>query len=121
MSTRDDVKTVLDGLFIPLTPEGMAAIHATRSLPPTIEPWAAWPVWVSTTWRTVAIADETWTVIVALPAADADTWAASGDDALEPVREALMKVGGVMRAEPIALAVGDNAATVPAIAYTLEV
>ena len=118
MTTRDDVVTVLDGLVIPNTG---GTIRATRSLPPTIEPWAAWPVWVSTSWRTVAIADETWTVILALPAADTDTWASSGDAALEPVRVALMKVGGVMRAEPIALAVGDNAATVPAIAYTLEV
>lgn len=119
MSTRDDVVTVLDGLQLVL-PDSTVTVRASRALPATIDAWHAWPVWVSTTWRTVAIADETWTVLLVLPAGDADAWSTAGEQALEPVREALMGLGGVMRAEPIALAVGDNATTVPALAYTLE-
>lgn len=119
MSARDDVVTVLDGLAIDL-PDGAVTIHCHRALPPTIDAWVAWVVWVSTTWRTVAVADETWTVLLVLPAADSDAWSTAGEQALWPVRDQLSKVGGVMRAEPIALSVGDNATTMPAMAYTLE-
>lgn len=120
MSTRDDVVTVLDGLELQL-PDGAVTLQASRAIPATIDAWSCWPVWQSTTWRTVAISDETWTVLLVLPAGDADAWSTAGEQALEPVRVALMKLGGVMRAEPIALAVGDNATTVPALAFTLEV
>lgn len=119
MTVRDDVVTVLDGMQLQL-PDGTVTIRAFRALPPTIDAWTAWVVWGFTIWRTVAIADDSWTVLLALPAADADAFSTAGEVAKEPVRQQLMKVGGVMRCEPIALSVGDNATTVPALAYTLE-
>ena len=119
MSTRDDVVTVLDGLELQLA-DGTVTISAYPVQPGTVDAWSAWTVWASTTWRTVAIADDSWTVVVALPGSDPGTVAAAADAAREPVREALMKLGGVMRCEPITLAVGDQATTVTMLAYSLE-
>lgn len=118
MSTRQDIATVLDGLVVDV--DGSDVVLAAHpQLPDAIDAYTAWPVWVSTRWLTACVSEDTWNVLVTLPAADADAWATSGSALLDPVREALSKVGGVERAEPIAIAIGDNSTTVPALAFTL--
>jgi hypothetical protein len=120
MSTRDDIATVLDGLPVDLDGEAHT-IDAYPALPSTIQPFTAWPVWQSSSWRSACIVEEGWRVIIVLPASSSDAWADTGDALIEPARDVLSKVGAVLRVEPIALAIGDNVQTVPALAFTLNV
>jgi hypothetical protein len=121
MSTRQDIATVLDGLTVDPGDGGEPIVLAAYpQLPDSIGPYTAWPVWASTAWLTRCVSEDTWQVLVALPASSSDAWADSGDLLLDPVRDALSKVGGVTRAEPVALAVGDQSQTVPALAFTLD-
>lgn len=78
-------------------------------------PFTAWPEWradnaAGEDWHM----SSSWSVIVVLPAEDAQSWT----EALRrPVHVALGKLGRVDRTEPVTIAAGD--ATVPAIRYAL--
>jgi hypothetical protein len=121
MSVRDDVVSALDGLTVDLGPgSAPAVITALTRVPDNFAAFTAWPVWVATTFRTACIADETWQVLVTLTAGVPDAWSAEGDALLWPVREALLKVGGVISAEPVRLTIGDASQIVPALRYTLN-
>ena len=120
MTTRDDISTVLDVRPVELDGEPHT-LDAYPALPSTIQPFTSWPVWRSSTWLSACIVAEEWRVIITLPASGSDAWADTGDALIEPARDQLSKVGAVVRVEPIALAVGDNTQTVPALAFTLNV
>src|SRR5690349_22449238 len=75
--------------------------HSTR--PAALAVWQAFPDWVSATWRTRCVVERTWSVYVILPAADPDAWASATDAALNAVRDALVPIGAVIRAEPVSL------------------
>lgn len=119
MSTRDDIATLLDGLTLDVAGESVT-LAAFPQLPETIQPWTAWPVWSGAVWISACVADESWRVLVVLPASGSEASADALDAALWPVREQLQKLGAVPRADPIALAVGDQSQTMPALAYTLN-
>jgi len=119
VSTRDDVAAALDGLAVDVGGE-LVTLTAYPQLPETIQPWTAWPVWAGAHWISACVADESWRVLLVLPASGSEAQADALDAALWPVRDALVKLGAVTRADPIALAAGDQAQTLPAIAYQLE-
>lgn len=122
MSTRDDVVAALDGLTVELAPDrpGPAVITAYPHVPDHVSAYTAWPVWVSATFRTACVADESWHVLVTLTAGDADAWSDDADRLLWPVRDALLKVGGIAVAEPVRLPIGDASQAVPALRFTLN-
>jgi hypothetical protein len=120
MSTRDDIATVLDGLPVELDGEPHT-VDAYPALPASIQPFTSWPVWQSSSWLTACVIAEEWRVFVTLPAGTSDAWADTGDALIGPVRDALLKVGAVQRVEPVALAVGDQTQTVPALVFSLNV
>jgi hypothetical protein len=121
MSVRDDVVAALDGLTVDLgTERPPAVIAAVPHVPSAFAAYTAWPVWVTTTFRTACIADERWQVLLTLTAGDPDAWSDDGDRLLWPVRDALLKVGGVITVEPVRLTIGDASQIVPALRYTLD-
>lgn len=121
MSTRADIAAALDGLTVDLGPDYPPAVLAGWQYPPdSLQPFAAWPVWVATTYRTACIAEDSWQVLVVLPGGVRDAWAAYGEALLLPVRDALSKVGGVPRCEPVTLTSGDGTQVIPAMGYTLN-
>ena len=120
MSTREDIAAALDGIVVDL--DGTTyAVDAYPALPSTIQPFTSWPIWQATTWLSACIAEEEWRVALTLPASSSDAWAETGDELIEPVRTALLKVGAVLRVEPVALAVGDQSQSVPTLMFTLNV
>ena len=118
MSTREDVVAVLDGLVVDLD-DGTATIVASQRIPDQPQAFTAWPVWAFTTWRTRCVDESQWSVLVALPGGVPDAWAANGDAVMGPVRDALSKIGGVMRCEPVAIPYGDGGQVIPALSFTL--
>ena len=89
--------------------------------PPTVAPYAAWPVWSAT--RPLGTLDclayETdWTIAVALPGADAQTWSANGDALVDEVLVALDRYH-VDRVEPGQVLVADGA-NVPCLRFTIS-
>ena len=119
MSTRAEVVTVLDGLQVVLDDSSTVSLTASESTPDSLQPFSAWTVWVSTTWRTRCVDESTWQVLVTLSGGAPDAWVV-GDQLLGPIRDALSKVGGVQRAEPVVIPSGDGGAAVPALAFTLN-
>lgn len=119
MSTREDVVDVLDGLVVDLDDGRSAAVVAFPRVPDQLQPFTAWPVWAFTTWRTACVDESQWQVLVTLPGGVPDAWSANGDQIMTPIRDALSKIGGVMRAEPVAIPSGDAGQTIPALAFTL--
>lgn len=89
--------------------------HLTRPAVPSA--YDAWPVWVAT--RPVAMcANETdWTVLVALPGSDPQTWAANGDELTEAVAAALDD-HAVTRIEPVSILMAEGQ-SMPGLSYTL--
>ena len=121
MTTREDVVDVLDGLVIDLGGGQSAVVVASTRVPDSIQAFTAWPVWAFTTWRSACVAAVEWQVLVALPGGVPDAWSTYGDAAIEPVRDALSKLGGVMRSEPVAIPSGDGGGAIPALAFILDV
>ena len=121
MTTREDVVRVLDGLVLDLGGGESAVVVGSPRVPDQIQAFTAWPVWAFTTWRSACVAAVEWTVLVALPGGVPDAWSANGDATIPQVRDALSKLGGVMRCEPVAIPSGDGGAAIPALAFTLDV
>ena len=118
MSARGDVVAVLDGLVVEVDGEPMTVV-AFPHVPDSMQALTAWPVWAFTTWRTKCIAEETFQVLVTLPGGVPDAWSTYGDAVTGPIRDALSKLGGVMRCEPVAVPSINGGATIPALAFTL--
>lgn len=116
--TRDDIAGALAGVTV--TWDGTAhQLAPTSAQPPALAAWQAWPDWQSAQWLTACVVERTWQVFVILPTADAQTWTSATDAVLNAVRAALLKVGHVSRAEPIALVAAEQSMTMPAVAFTL--
>lgn len=118
MSTRSAIAAVLSTVVVDADGDQLAVTGAEQA-PGTWSPGVAWPVWMSSTWLTVCVVERTWRVCVVLPAGDAATWTGVAEALLDPVRDALEKVGHVQRAEPITLTSGDPGATSPGLAFTV--
>lgn len=108
----DGVTAVVDGVDVTLTGYPVQ--------PPTVAPYAAWPVWSAT--RPLGTLDclayETdWVVAVALPGADAQTWSVNGDALVDAVLTALERYH-VDRVEPGQVLVAD-AAPIPCLRFTI--
>lgn len=119
MSIRNAIADALDGLALDV-PEGRVTLAGFANMPDVFDAFAAWPVWVSSSWRSACEIDETWQVLVTLPSGDAAVWSDLAEPILTPVRDALLRVGAVTRAEPVNLMLGDPSSAIPALAYTLQ-
>ena len=119
MTTREDVVAVLDGLTVELGNGESAVVAAFTRAPDQPQAFTAWPVWAFTTWRSACVDEAQWSVLVTLPGGVPDAWSANGDVILGPVRDALSKIGGVMRCEPVAIPYGDGGPAIPALSFTL--
>jgi hypothetical protein len=87
--------------------------------PAALALWQAFPDWGSAIWRTACLIERTWQVYVILPAADPASWAEATDEAINAIRDQLIRLGAVTRVEPIALVAADQALTMPALNFTL--
>jgi hypothetical protein len=118
MTTREQIAAALSEVEI--TWNGRAHLldgHAYR--PASLAVWQAFCDWQAATWLTGCHIEMSWQVYVILPASDPEAWATATDSALSPVRDRLIQIGKVSRAEPIALVASDQALTMPAINFTL--
>lgn len=116
--TRADLAAALTGVTAtyggaPVTLTGYAY------QPPSLAMWQAWPDWQAATWLTGCLIERTWQIFVILPAPDAAGWTEATDAILNAVRDALIPLGQVQRAEPIALVAADQGTTMPAVAFTV--
>jgi hypothetical protein len=116
--TRADIAAVLDGLVITYAGQDHV-LSATPSQPAALAVWQAWPDWQSAAWLSACAIERTWLVYVILPAADPVSWTEGTDAILTPVRNALIQLGQVQRAEPIALVAAEQSLTMPAVSFTL--
>lgn len=89
--------------------------HPTQPAVPSA--YDAWPVWVATRPVAMCAAETDWTVLVALPGSDPQTWAATGDELTEAVAEAL-SAHGVTRIEPVTILMAEGQ-SMPGLSYTL--
>lgn len=119
MTTREDVVTVLDGLVVDLGDGQVGTVVASTRAPDQPQAFTAWPVWAFTTWRSACVDESQWSVLVVLPGGVPDAWSANGDAVMGPVRDALSKIGGVMRCEPVAIPFGDGGPALPALSFVL--
>lgn len=120
MSARERLADAVAGLALDVDGEPVV-IDAITNAPEGMDPWQAWPVWQSSTWRTRCIREDEWLVLVTLPNAGAASFTPGAETLLEALREALSAVGGVTRAEPAQVPIGDASTTVPALALTVIV
>jgi hypothetical protein len=116
--TRLDIAGALDGITVPWSDE-TRTITATAAQPAALSVWQAWPDWQSSRWLSMCAIERTWLVYVILPAADAPSWTEATDAILNRVRTALIPLGQVQRAEPVALRMADQSISLPAVAFTL--
>lgn len=116
--TREDIADALDGLQI-VYGGNVYALTGTTHQPAALAVWQAWPDWQSRIWLTACVRENVWSVYVILPAADAATWTEATDAVIEDVRSALIALGHVSRAEPIALVAADQGLTMPAVNFAL--
>lgn len=117
--TREEIAAALDGLPVTWSGEDHN-LSGTPSQPAALAVWQAWPDWQSAAWLTGCIIERTWNVFVILPSGDAYSWTTATDAVLNTVRNALIVLGRVSRAEPIALVAANQALTMPAISFTLQ-
>lgn len=116
--TRADIAAALDGLAIDYG-GAPAALAATPYRPAALAVWAVWPDWQSAMWINACVVQRSWQVFVILPAVDPPAWTEATDAVLGAVHDALVPLGQVQRAEPIALVAAEQALTMPAVAFTL--
>lgn len=116
--TRHDIAAAMTGVTVTWSGQDYE-LTGTPAQPAALAVWQAWPDWQAAEWLTRCVMQRTWQVFVILPAGDADAWTGAADSAMENVRAALIPLGQVTRAEPIALVAGNQALTMPALAFTL--
>jgi len=115
---RGDLVAMLDGVTAPVG-AGTATLAAHAVKPPTPVAYDCWPVWQATRPVTMCGYEIDWTVFVALPGPDAQTWVANGDPLVAAVMAALDTVD-VQRVEPVQLPVTEGQA-MPALQFTLTI
>ncbi len=115
---RGDLVAMLHGVTAPVG-AGTATLAAHEVKPPTPVAYDCWPVWQATRPVTMCGYEIDWTVFVALPGPDAQTWVANGDPLVAAVLAALADVD-VQRVEPVQLPVTEGQA-MPALQLTLTI
>jgi hypothetical protein len=115
---RGDLVAMLHGVTAPVG-AGTATLAAHEVKPPTPVAYDCWPVWQATRPVTMCGYEIDWTVFVALPGPDAQTWVANGDPLVAAVMAALDTVD-VQRVEPVQLPVTEGQA-MPALQLTLTI
>lgn len=116
--TRADIAAALDGVTVVWSGQDHQ-LAGSESQPPALSVWQAWPDWQSAEWFSACLIQRTWSVYVILPAGDAQAWTTATDAVLTAVRDALVMLGQVQRAEPIALVAAEQSLTMPAVNFTL--
>jgi hypothetical protein len=115
---RDALVLMLDGVTAPVD-AGTATLAAHPVKPPSPVAYDCWPVWQATRPTGMCIYEIDWTVFVALPGADAQTWVANGDPLVAAVLDALDAVD-VQRVEPVQIPIADQQG-MPALQLTLTI
>jgi hypothetical protein len=115
---RGDLVAMLNGVTAPVG-AGTATLAAHEVKPPSPVAYDCWPVWQATRPTGMCIYEIDWTVFVALPGADAQTWVANGDPLVAAVMAALDTVD-VQRVEPVQIPVTEGQA-MPALQLTLTI
>lgn len=118
MISRQDIADALSRVTIiwdgqPYQVDGQPVRPAALAL------WQGFPDWQAATWVGRCVIERTWAVYLILPAADPASFAEATDNALDAIRDELIKLGQVSRAEPIALVSADQGVTMPALNFTL--
>lgn len=98
--------------------DGVGTIHATPAAPDSPTAGAAWPQWTQTTFdgHLCAPSRYAFSVYVVLPAGDAETTVAAGDQAVTDAAPALRRVADIDAAEPVLITFGDST-TMPGIRF----
>jgi hypothetical protein len=113
MSRRDDLAAALSAI---------AGIDAKSYPPDTAHPGECWPMWQRTTWLTDCSHEETWQILVVLPAGAPAATAEASDALLDPIFEALSDVGAYIdAAEPAFMTGQDGGAPIPLLRVTARI
>lgn len=115
---RGDLVAMLDGVTAPVG-DGTATLAAHPVKPPSLVAYDCWPVWQATRPTGMCAYEIDWTVFVALPGPDAQTWVANGDPLVAAVMDAL-DTADVQRVEPVQIPVTEGQA-MPALQLTLTI
>jgi len=115
---RGEIVTALDGLTVTIDGANHV-LRATPTQPRTVEPYTCWPVWVASRPVTWCVSELDWTVLVALPGPDPQTFVAAGDQLTEVVTAAL-EDWQLTRIEPVQILVGDGQA-IPGLQFAITI
>lgn len=117
MSVRDDLAAAVT---IDTTVDGQPVhVAGYPRMPETPSPYDAWPVWSGDAWLTDYHVDETWRVLVALPAGAPDVWVDAGDTLRGDLGQILTKFGRV-ECVPVQLLVAQSGPS-PALQFTITI
>lgn len=98
-------------------------LAGSPTVPETIAPGAAWPVWVSTRYlnmRTDGPRETKWRAFVALPNASSATPIEAADPLIEAVGNALSSIGlRIDLIEPVRSEASPEGASIPLLRYSL--
>lgn len=117
MGQREEIANALRGVTVTWS-GGTAELAPSPIRPAALALWQAFPDWQSARWLTRCIPEHTWNVYVILPT-DPEAFTSATDALLDPVREALARLGLVQQASPIALVSAEQALTMPALNFQL--
>lgn len=115
---RSDICAALHGLAV--TVDGVdqtLTAHPTRPNTPTA--YDCWPNWVAIRPVAMCVSEIDWTVLVALPGPDAQSYVAAGDDLIETVMAAL-DAWQLTRVEPVQILLGE-AQAMPGLQFALTI
>jgi len=115
--TRDDLAAAVT---LSTTVDGQPVnVKGYPRMPDTPGPYDAWPVWTGDVWLTDYHVDETWRVLIQLPAGAPDVWVDAGDTLRTDVGQALIKFGRV-ECRPVQVLVAQGSPS-PALEFTVQV
>lgn len=115
---RAQICAALHGLAVTIDGDATTlTAHATR--PPTPMAFDCWPVWQATRPVAMCVAEIDWSVLVALPGPDAQSFVAAGDELSDAIAQALDD-WQLTRVEPVQILVAD-AQAIPGLQFALTI
>lgn len=100
--------------------ELVGGLSVTKAAPPTMTPYAAWPVLSRALPINYCVDEADWFVFVVLPAANNEASVQAGDILIDAVLPRFKTVGKVTAVEPWSWPVDAAQTTIPVIRFTLE-
>ena len=117
MTVRDELAAAVT-LSTTIDGEPVNVVGYPR-MPETPTSFDAWPIWSGDVWLTDYHVDESWRVLVQLPAGAPDVWTDAGDTLRGDVGNALIKFGHV-ECVPVQLLVASGSPS-PALQFTVTI